>query len=620
MATPHITGLAALYLGENPLATPAEIKSAMMTSATDTKTASGAAVTSPFTQGAGEVDPSDYLNPGLVYLVNSGDYESYVQGTGDWSFHGVDPIDPSDLNQASIAIGALTGSQTVTRTVTAKTAGTYTASVSGLAGITTTVTPDHFTIAAGGTQTFTVKFDRKTAAEKKFATGTLTWTNGSISVRSPIAVEPTTAPPPTAHGTGTNGTTTIDTALGSSKSTALHLYGLAAETPWPNAADLFGDDPDTGQPIDSATHFSTGSTIDPDGTSELDASDWFQYHVTGTDYIRFAETPTGTVDPSTDLDLYVLRSSSPLSLSSEKAFDKSFAKFKEIDNGAGSTPAAAEHVDVSKPSGYYLVIVDPYTIPDGGADFVQSNYTVKSGQSGHFNSSVSSIKGSTGVQSFRLGWGGLTPNTSYLGVVRYGSGSAKTLLTVDSGATNGPINVTAPAITGTGAVGSKLTASKGTWNVSTTDLALSYQWLNNGAPISGATLSTYVPDGDLAGKSLSVQVTATLGGTTTVTTNAVTVKAASTTHFTVADKTISTKVQAQLTVTVVLDPAGPINGALTIKDGSKVLTPSAPIVFTGNTASVTLPLLKKGSHKITVSYSADGTVTSSAPSQTIKVS
>ena len=36
MAAPHVAGLAALYLGEKPLATPAEIKSALSTTATDT--------------------------------------------------------------------------------------------------------------------------------------------------------------------------------------------------------------------------------------------------------------------------------------------------------------------------------------------------------------------------------------------------------------------------------------------------------------------------------------------------------------------------------------------------------------------------------------------------------
>ena len=54
-------------------------------------------------------------------------------------------IDPSDLNVASIAIGDLAGLQTVTRKVTnvGTSAATYTASTTGLTGITVNVQPEH---------------------------------------------------------------------------------------------------------------------------------------------------------------------------------------------------------------------------------------------------------------------------------------------------------------------------------------------------------------------------------------------------------------------------------------------------------------------------------------------
>ena len=55
MAAPHVAGLAALYLGEHPNASPAEIKSAMMTSAYDTVNSDGSSNTDPFQQGAGQV-------------------------------------------------------------------------------------------------------------------------------------------------------------------------------------------------------------------------------------------------------------------------------------------------------------------------------------------------------------------------------------------------------------------------------------------------------------------------------------------------------------------------------------------------------------------------------------
>jgi hypothetical protein len=72
---------------------------------------------------------------------------------------------------------------------------------------------------------------------------------------------------------------------------------------------------------------------------------------------------------------------------------------------------------------------------------------------------------------------------------------------------------TTPTITGTAAVGKKLTAVATSWSPSPT---LSYQWNKDGAPIAGATASTYTPvAADLKGK-LTVSVTGTKPGYTTV--------------------------------------------------------------------------------------------------------
>ncbi|WP_425838878.1 polysaccharide lyase family 8 super-sandwich domain-containing protein [Microbacterium sp. PA5] len=70
-----------------------------------------------------------------------------------------------------------------------------------------------------------------------------------------------------------------------------------------------------------------------------------------------------------------------------------------------------------------------------------------------------------------------------------------------------------PTISGTAKVGVKLTASAGSW---TPGADLSYQWLRSGTAISGATSSSYTPVAADYGKSLSVRVTGTLAGYTTV--------------------------------------------------------------------------------------------------------
>ena len=104
-----------------------------------------------FRQGAGHVQPNDAADPGLVFDSGFADWLSFICGVQPgWRLHGVTPIDPSNLNVASIAIGDLAGVQTVTRRVTnvGDQAETYTASYTGLAGITVAL-PVSFTIAKG---------------------------------------------------------------------------------------------------------------------------------------------------------------------------------------------------------------------------------------------------------------------------------------------------------------------------------------------------------------------------------------------------------------------------------------------------------------------------------------
>ncbi|MFC7501749.1 hypothetical protein, partial [Nocardioides sp. GCM10030258] len=68
------------------------------------------------------------------------------------------------------------------------------------------------------------------------------------------------------------------------------------------------------------------------------------------------------------------------------------------------------------------------------------------------------------------------------------------------------VNTALPTVTGTARVGSKLTATAGTW--SPTPASVAYQWLANGTPIAGATGTTLTLKGPQAGKRISVRVTA----------------------------------------------------------------------------------------------------------------
>lgn len=82
-------------------------------------------------------------------------------------------------------------------------------------------------------------------------------------------------------------------------------------------------------------------------------------------------------------------------------------------------------------------------------------------------------------------------------------------VTVDPAALTPPVNTVVPAITGTAQVGQTLTVSNGTWTGA--GITFSYQWEAEGAPISGATSSTYVPVVGDIGDTLTCVVTATNG-------------------------------------------------------------------------------------------------------------
>ena len=144
MASPHIAGSGALLLGKNPQWSPAAVKSAIMTTAYDLVNADGAAVHDVFAQGAGHVDPAGSLRRGSFTTPAS------LTGWGSSKGQGIAPwrgADRSQGRQCSVGgTGCMAGSQTVTRKVTAVTAGTYRAAIT-LPGITATVSPAEVTLA-----------------------------------------------------------------------------------------------------------------------------------------------------------------------------------------------------------------------------------------------------------------------------------------------------------------------------------------------------------------------------------------------------------------------------------------------------------------------------------------
>ena len=78
----------------------------------------------------------------------------------------------------------------------------------------------------------------------------------------------------------------------------------------------------------------------------------------------------------------------------------------------------------------------------------------------------------------------------------------------------GTLSASTPTISGTKAVGSTLTAVPGTWGPAPVTLA--YQWFRSGVAITGATASTFALTTSDKGKTLTVRVTGSKTGYTSV--------------------------------------------------------------------------------------------------------
>jgi hypothetical protein len=84
-----------------------------------------------------------------------------------------------------------------------------------------------------------------------------------------------------------------------------------------------------------------------------------------------------------------------------------------------------------------------------------------------------------------------------------------TAATVDIYGENGLYALSAPVVSGSGAVGTPLTVSTGIWTFTPT---LTYQWKRNGIEIPGVTGTSYTPQGDHLGDVISVYVVAKRAG------------------------------------------------------------------------------------------------------------
>lgn len=236
IATSHVAGVAAVVKAAHPTWSPAAIKSAMMTSA---RALPGS--TNPLSRGAGELDSGSVLQPGLVYDSDGGEWSRLLraQGIGVAGYDaGTTRLRPRDVNAASISVGDLVGTRTITRTVTNVGSSTerYAATTTGLRGIARSVRPDVLTLKPGRSGAFTVTFSAtRNARYDVFAAGSLVWRSGTgTSVASPVVVRPELASAPAeVVGSGRDGSATIKALAGVTGTIHVATSGLVGATPVP---------------------------------------------------------------------------------------------------------------------------------------------------------------------------------------------------------------------------------------------------------------------------------------------------------------------------------------------------------------------------------------------------
>ena len=209
MASPHVAGALALLAGLQPDWTPAQAQSALMLTANqEVLKEDGETPADFFDMGSGYANVALAAASGLVMDENYSNYIAANPATGG---------QPSALNLPSMANASCINTCRWTRTVTATTANSWTAEALVLddtSGLSVTVSPQSFELAAGESQELTITADvSNTKNDWSFANIKLT-AAGAPDALLPLAVKPGDSNVPDALTLYANGATGSKTYSG----------------------------------------------------------------------------------------------------------------------------------------------------------------------------------------------------------------------------------------------------------------------------------------------------------------------------------------------------------------------------------------------------------------------
>jgi subtilisin family serine protease len=403
MSSPHVAGMFALIKDANPDWTPAMAKSALMTTArNDVLKENGRTKADPFDMGAGHISAVEQGNygtmfdPGLVYDEGLFGYAGFTCGA-DLGIFDADtcqfledigvPMDPSDLNLASIAIADLAGVQTITRTITnvSDRTSNFTATARGMRGFKMTISPKNVRLAPGESATVEITVENKNARIGSWTFGTLTWRGSGYRVTSPVALKASLfSAPDNVAGSGTDGSASFDVTFGYEGDYTAAPHGLSANAP---VSGSIGQDPDQTYPSGD------------DAPGPAGGVDMFDFTVTDSALVRW----TLNIPGDDDLDLFLEDSGGNIIAAS----------------GNGGTD---EFIELVLPANdTYTLVVHGWSVPSAPLDYSVNFWDVPltpgGGSLSVDNAPASATLGDTGT--IDISWTGLTGGESYLGAVSH---------------------------------------------------------------------------------------------------------------------------------------------------------------------------------------------------------